>query len=174
MAKSESRQQQLLAGQSAISRKVFDTVPIQESWSVTDIYNALRASNVGADSRSVRRCLFDLRDIGLIREPSSGQFQRSPTTVKSNSEPVMITSSMTTSSILPLPILKKPAPSALDALAGLSAEVIGLSEEIGLRMKKLAARIEEVALSVEAEREVNAESLGKLKQLQSLLKGIAQ
>lgn len=169
MAKSESRQQQLLAGQSAISRKVFDTVPIQESWSVTDIYNALRASNVGADSRSVRRCLFDLRDIGLIREPSSGQFQRSPTTVKSNSEPVM-----TTSSVHPLPILKKPAPSALDALASLSAEVIGLSGEISLRMNSLAARIEEVALSVEAEREVNAESLGKLKQLQSLLKGIAQ
>ncbi|MNT59799.1 hypothetical protein D3C72_1973370 [compost metagenome] len=53
----------------------------------------------------------------------------------------------------------------------LSGEVISFAEEVGNRMKKLAARIEEVALSVEAEREVNAEALDKFKLLQSLLKG---
>ncbi|MNC84315.1 hypothetical protein D3C75_1388130 [compost metagenome] len=53
----------------------------------------------------------------------------------------------------------------------LSGEVIHFAEEVGQRMKKLAARIEEVALSVEAERETTAESLEKFKLLQSLLKG---
>ena len=66
---------------------------------------------------------------------------------------------------------KKSEGSALDTLAVLSGEVISFAEEVGQRMKKLAARIEEVALSVEAEREVNAEALDKFKLLQSLLKG---
>lgn len=66
----------------------------------------------------------------------------------------------------------KPEDGALDVLAALSGEVISLSDEIGKRMKVLAARIEEVALSVESEREGNAEAVGKLKQLQSLLKSL--
>ena len=70
--------------------------------------------------------------------------------------------------------IKKAEAGALDALAGLSAEVIDLADEIGKRMKAMAARIEEVALSVESEREGNAEAVGKLKQLQELLKGISQ
>ncbi|MNJ79358.1 hypothetical protein D3C77_773520 [compost metagenome] len=53
----------------------------------------------------------------------------------------------------------------------LSGEVISFSDEVAQRMKKLATRIEEVALSVETEREANAEALDKFKQLQSLLKG---
>ncbi|MNC80146.1 hypothetical protein D3C75_1328350 [compost metagenome] len=56
-------------------------------------------------------------------------------------------------------------------MAVLSGEVISFADEVGLRMKKLAARIEEVALSVEAERETNADALKKFKLLQSLLKG---
>lgn len=169
MAKSESRQQQLLAGQSAISRKVFEIVPIQEAWTYPDIYNALRAKSVGVESRSVHRCLFELRDIGLIREARSGYFQRSPISIKSKSEPVMSQPASNT-----VVAIKKSEIGALDALAALSGEVITLSDEIGQRMKKLAARIEEVALSVAAEQESNAEALGKLKQLQSLLKGMAQ
>ncbi|MNF69038.1 hypothetical protein D3C84_509100 [compost metagenome] len=67
--------------------------------------------------------------------------------------------------------IKKADVSALDTLAVLSGEVISFAEEVGQRMKKLAARIEEVALSVEAERETNADALEKFKLLQSLLKG---
>ncbi|MCY1445213.1 hypothetical protein D9M71_617220 [compost metagenome] len=71
----------------------------------------------------------------------------------------------------PVMTIKKPDTSTLDTLAVLSGEVISFAEEVGQRMKKLAARIEEVALSVEAERETTAESLEKFKLLQSLLKG---
>ncbi len=49
-----------------------------------------------------------------------------------------------------------------------------LADDFSKRMKALASRIEEVALSVEAERETNAAAVGKLKQLQELLKGISQ
>jgi len=69
--------------------------------------------------------------------------------------------------------IKKVSPSALDALGQLSTELVALGDELALRLKKLAGRIEEVALSVEVERDSNTEALGKLKQLQALLKGIA-
>ena len=68
--------------------------------------------------------------------------------------------------------IKKPE-GALDVLAGLSGEVVSLSDEFSKRMKALAGRIEEVALSVEAERESNAETITKAKRLQEALKEFA-
>ena len=67
---------------------------------------------------------------------------------------------------------KKPE-GALDVLAALSGEVVDLSAEFSKRMKVLAARIEEVALSVEAERESNAEAIIKAKRLQEALREFA-
>jgi hypothetical protein len=169
MAITELRQQQLLAGQSSIAKKVFGFVPIQDSWSTHDIHNASVAANAtGVSSYAVRRALGELKEAGLIREPIGGKFQRDAATSKPNKEPVMTQAAKPT-----VVAIKKPE-GALDALAALSGEVVNLSDEFSKRMKAMAARIEEVALSVAAEQESNAEALGKLKQLQSLLKGIAQ
>lgn len=68
--------------------------------------------------------------------------------------------------------IKKPD-SALDVLATLSGEVVSLSDEFSKRMKVLAGRLEEVALSVEAERESNAEAIVKVKRLQEALREFA-
>lgn len=170
MAISEQRQQVLLAGQSSIAQKVFGYVPIQEAWSAHDIHGATIAANAtGASAHAIRRALGELKDAGIIREPVGGKFQRDAFTPKISRDPVMTKPASNT-----VVAIKKTEVGALDALAALSGEVISLSDDIGQRMKKLAARIEEVALSVAAEQEGNAEALGKLKQLQSLLKGIAQ
>jgi len=58
-------------------------------------------------------------------------------------------------------------------LAALSGEVVSLSDEFSKRMKALAGRIEEVALSVEAERESNAEAIVKARRLQEALREFA-
>ncbi|POA21541.1 hypothetical protein C1886_04515 [Pseudomonas sp. FW300-N1A1] len=164
----QSRLQQMLAGQTALARKVFDFVPIQECWAAIDIHNALKASNTSsAQFRPVRACLGELKEQGLIREPVNGRFQRAATNPKPKREQVMSKEASQT-----VVLTKKPEVNALDALAALSGEVVSLADELGQRMKKLAVRIEEVALSVESEREGNAEALGKLKQLQSLLKSL--
>ena len=68
--------------------------------------------------------------------------------------------------------IKKPE-GALDVLAALSGEVVSLSDEFSKRMKALASRIEEVALSVESERESNAEAITKAKRLQEALREFA-
>jgi DNA-binding transcriptional regulator YhcF (GntR family) len=164
----ESRQQQILAGQSSIAQKVFGYVPIQTSWSNHEIHGAVStAKATGASPYAVRRALGELKDAGLIREPVGGKFQRDAATPKPKKEQVM-----TQAAKQAVVAIKKPEAGALDVLAALSGEVISLSDEVSWRMKKLAERIEEVALSVEAEREGNAEAVGKLKQLQSLLKSL--
>jgi hypothetical protein len=166
----ETRQQQMLAGQTALARKVFQVVPIQQHWAALEIHRALQASKTSsAEFPAVRACLGALKEHGLIREPVNGHFQRATATQKPRKEQAMPkTSAQTVVSI------KKAEVGALDSLAVLSGEVFVLAEEFGQRMKAMAARIEEVALSVAADQESNAEALGKLKQLQALLKGIAQ
>ena len=67
----------------------------------------------------------------------------------------------------------KKSEGALDVLAALSGEVVSLSDEFSKRMKALAGRIEEVALSVEAEREIDAEAITKAKRLQEALREFA-
>ncbi len=165
----ESRQQQILAGQSSIAQKVFTLVPIQAAWSNHEIHGAaITAKATGASPYAIRRALGELKEAGLIREPVGGKFQRDAASPKSTKDQAMTqVAKQTVVSI-------KKTEGALDVLAALSGEVVSLSDEFSKRMKALAGRIEEVALSVEAERESNSEAVGKLKQLQDLLKGITQ
>lgn len=165
----ESRQARILAGQSSIAQKVFGYVPIQTSWSNHEIHVAASAAQVtSASPYAIRRALGELKDAGLIREPVGGKFQRDAATPKPKKEQAVTQAAKTTAA----PIKKSEG--ALDVLASLSGEVVALADDFSQRMKVLAGRIEEVALSVEVEREGNAEALGKLKQLQSLLKGISE
>lgn len=165
----ESRQQQILAGQSSIAQKVFTLVPIQAAWSNHEIHGAaLTAKATGASPYAIRRALGELKEAGLIREPVGGKFQRDAATPKTIKE-----QAVTQVAKQAVVSINKPE-GALDVLASLSGEVVSLADDFSKRMKALASRIEEVALSVEAERETNAAAVGKLKQLQELLKGISQ
>lgn len=165
----ESRQQQILAGQSSIAQKVFTLIPIQAAWSNHEIHGAaLTAKATGASPYAIRRALGELKEAGLIREPVGGKFQRDAATPKTIKEQVV--NQVAKQAVVSI----KKSEGALDVLASLSGEVVSLADDFSKRMKALASRIEEVALSVEAERETNAAAVGKLKQLQELLKGISQ
>ena len=164
----ELREQQLLAGQSSIAQKIFCFVPIKDNWTTYEIRGAaMAATATTAPDHAIRRALGELKDAGLIREPVGGKFQRDAATPKPKKEQIMTQAAKQT--VVPI---KKPE-GALDALAGLSGEMVSLSDEFSKRMKALAGRIEEVALSVEAERESNAETITKAKRLQEALKEFA-
>ena len=164
----ELREQQLLAGQSSIAQKVYGFVPIQDSWSTYEIRGAaMAAAATTAPDHAIRRALAELKDAGLIREPTGGKFRRDATTLKPKIEKAMTQLAKQT-----VVSIKKPE-GALDVLAALSGEVVILSDEFSKRMKALAGRIEEVALSVEAERESNAETITKAKRLHEALKEFA-
>ncbi|MFT2186333.1 hypothetical protein [Pseudomonas putida] len=170
MAMPQAKYTRLLEGQSALAQKVFAAVPIQEPWTTTNIYSALRRSGTAADTRSMRRCLTELKDGGLIREPETGLFQRiSP---KNNDVAREKDTDMPKPALKAVTGTKATEAGALDALASLASEVTLIAAEFGQRMKALANRIEEVALTVESEREGNAEQIVKIKQLQQTLKSL--
>ncbi|HEY6612708.1 MAG TPA: hypothetical protein VIZ86_16460 [Pseudomonas sp.] len=171
---SPTRVQALLNGHTAMARKVYEVVPIREAWPLAQIMAALTTCH--ADARAVLGRLEDLRETGLVNE-FNGLFQRAPVRQAKPAKEKPQSTTNPGDNILTLPTTKpaaaNAAPSPLDLLAELSAEVVALGSEFQTRVRKLAARIEEAALLVEQERETHAEKMADLAQLQTLLKKLA-
>lgn len=73
----DSRRKLLLDNQSMLAQKTYEFVPIQDSWSCTDIHRAMTAQSATSSSFSaIRACLGALKDAKIIREPKPGMFQR--------------------------------------------------------------------------------------------------
>lgn len=164
----DTKQQKLLASQSALALKVFDCVPINESWDTSQIMSELRRTNGSAASvNTVRACLGALEDQRLVRQTSRNQFQRHE--VKNNepkeSKPVRETI---------LIAQPQPAPTSMEMLTELAEEVVAMAEDFSTRLKQLAYRIENAALAAEQEREAIAAKLATLSQLQTLLKTLGE
>ncbi|KII34871.1 hypothetical protein NL64_06310 [Pseudomonas fluorescens] len=167
----ESRQQQLLASQSGLARKVYEAVPIQACWSETTILNAARLTGVNTAPHVIRACLRDMKDSGLIREPTRGEFQRETVTIKAPkpTKPILSKPAMTTKQ----PETVKSPVSPIDLLSEVSTELASIGTEFLLRMQLLSTRVDELALSIEAQRETDATAMAKAHQLQALLKEFA-
>lgn len=193
-----SRQRQLLDGQTSVARKVFHSVPIQDAWDEATIIREMRASgsSVTIAAHAVRSCLYDLKDAGLVKEPSKGHFQRATVTVREPKAPRAATSRNANSEPAPPSFYAEgtePAPAhlveyeatmkntltlapapmtPLDVLGTIATELTVFSVEFGARMKALSERVEDVALLIEAQREADAASMAKVRQLQDLLKDV--
>ena len=64
-------------GMSTISQKVFEHVPIQESWTSNQISSAMRrVSGTSPDLKTIQGCLNSLTDVGLIKEVERGLFRQ--------------------------------------------------------------------------------------------------
>lgn len=173
----ESRQKQLLEGQSSVARKVFEGVPIQEAWAENEILKAMRSAGVTIASHAVRACLLDMKEAGLIKEPTKGQFQRVPVqpylrltekaVTKSTPTPIIEATMQTTTA-------KKAEQTPLDMLSTVATELTLMATEYAERMRTLALRLEEIALKVEEQREEDAKIIEQANQLKTLLKGFGQ
>ncbi|MDT4876441.1 hypothetical protein FQZ97_1118770 [compost metagenome] len=117
-----------------------------------------------ADVRVVQGCLNDLVDSGLIRESQRRFYQRIQVEEKPKPKEVKMPVAQTKaeqSAVTPA----KPA-NSMEILGELAAEVVGMAEHL----KRLAARVEDVALIVEQERESSAKSMEQYRQLRALIK----
>lgn len=174
----ESRQRQLLDGQTNTARKVFEMVPIQEAWRDSDISRSLRvAGTTGASLHVIRGCLGELESAGLVRRVSHGQYQRTPvnkhTAVGQTNVPnPQPTAQPKSEPAMQEPTPKAPMPAPLDLLGAVAADLALMASEFAARIKTLAARVEEVGLSVEAQREADAAAMAKASRLQALLKEV--
>ncbi|QIW89255.1 hypothetical protein 8P_054 [Pseudomonas phage 8P] len=172
-----ARAEVLLKGQSAQARKVFEVVPILEAWEPLQIKRELeRSGKSNMDIRVVCGCLNDLEAAGLVGQPTRDMYRRRVRLAgpkPASKEPVMSSNAAPVTTAARVEPSKPDAGSAIEILGDLSSEITALADEFGKRMRKLAGKVEEAALTIEQERELNAENLGKLRQLQSILKSLS-
>lgn len=156
------QQRQKLQGQPTITRKIFEHVPIQEAWTSPQISQSLaRACGSRLDAKTVGRCVRELLNSGLVRAVIAGHYQRVPVSKGSNADSSAETP-VTETPKEPTTMPQETKPSAIDVLAGIAKS-----------MRALASDIETAALSIEEGSAKSSEELGKLRQLQALLKGLA-
>jgi hypothetical protein len=187
----ESRQRRLLEGQSSTARKLYEFVPRHEAWVEGDIAKAAHNGHVRVGLHTIRACLGDMKDAGLVKETQRHYFQRVAVTktkkpAKNDNQPSANEADMPKESAVsatsapvavpPVPAVSadsaKSAPSSLELLAGVSTELTTLGVEFIGRIKALATRVDEVALQVEAQREADNASMAKVRQMQALMKDV--
>lgn len=90
MSISETRQASLLAGCNSLEAKVFEFVPIQESWAADQINRHMQSSGkTSAEYKRVRAALGGLKDRGLIKEVKRDVFQREQVKIRELREPAI-------------------------------------------------------------------------------------
>lgn len=187
-----TQEKNLLANQSGLARKVYEALSAEEARGMPQI---LKAMGENSDRNAVRACLGAMVEAGLLRE-LSGLFQRH--TVRRAGRPrrvaaeapapvaaeVPIPEPILGRKVHPIPDLPgtpgelalEPPPAgpagAIEVIGGLVSELQGLSDEFAGRIKALAKKLEDTALTIAQEHEANAANLDKLKQVTDILKNV--
>lgn len=182
MSISKSRFDAIFNAQSAIVKKVYEAVPIAESWTAKQIVAELLRKGLNHDSRTVTGCIDSLIRSGLVSELIKGEFRReaikelatksvslaatefledmakkhpNPNKVHAVTEPVVTAVAG-----------RKPSP--MDILGDLAARVAGLAT----LAKLLSDDIGDAAIEIQQHIENSDSDTQKFRQLQSLLKSI--
>lgn len=146
-----ARLQAVLAAQSKIAQKTYNSVPIADEWSVAQIVSDIARSGSRPDVKTIHGCLRHLCDINLIRE-RNGRYQRKKTfeLEEETSQPMAVS---------------KPIPqnNPLHKLGELAQE-----------LRQLADKIDETVLEVMEKHEKESEEYAKLTQLKSLLQSMTK
>lgn len=166
MSLSTVRQSILLDGQTAIARKVFDFVPIQDAWTAHQIAQTMhRTTRALMDLRVLQACLSALTNSGLVCEAKPGLYQRKPLRVSNMNEPIPMKAA--TSQQPPRRNPTQPPETARPQSA------VDLLSELAERARTLATDLEAAAELIVKEQEEKEANLQKLAQLQSILKSLA-
>lgn len=176
-----------LQNQSGSCRRVYDCVPIQETWDVHEIMKALVAAGSGGipDRKVVSGCLNDLTDAGLIRRTGRDLYRRTgirperdqqqDLTDAQQSSPTNNTPTESAPMSLPTPIrtlstpATKTAPTDTLTLLAAAAETMRTNAQ---QILGLATHIEDLGLQLEEERETVRKKMGEIDQLKALLSSI--
>lgn len=156
-------------GLTSVARKVFDVTPIAEPWPINKIVSELARTGSNQDHRVVLGAIRDLCGRKLVHEVSIGMYQRikieqkpKPVEAKPMAEPKPIAEAKPkTADVLTIKATqKKKGP--MELLADLASKARQFAEEL-----------DNAALEIEQEFQNSEAKSEQLKQLKSLLKGIA-
>lgn len=162
------RQQSILRGMPSVAQKVFEFVPIQESWTTKQIVAQVKATTKAQiDSRTADNCLARLRDAGLVREVTRGEFRRVRLTTSCASADTGDEEEPDTRALVSeAPGKRDSSASPIDLLSGIANRLTATVESI----REIAVEIETAALVIEERQAANGREADKLRQLQALLK----
>lgn len=162
------RQHQEVSRLTGVTKKVYECVPALESQQVHKIMGALKVmTGSSADKHIVSHCLDDLVDSGVIKRIGIDRYQRVLVSA-SNQEQEKVTIKKAPAKEEKL----EPKASAIDTLSQIASEMRECASNFASRFKLIADRIDDAAILIEQESEESSEATVKLRQLQTLLKGL--
>ena len=151
-------------GLTATHKRVYECVPAIEAQQLHMITSDMkRRYGIAADKIILMACINDLIDEGLVVRSGIDRYRRTP--IKSVS--VVPAAEVAVQDQKP----QTPA-CAIEALTKLAGEMRECASHFASRFKLIADRIDDVALTVDQSKAEEAEAVAKLRQLQSILKGL--
>ena len=180
MSINSARFTSIYKGLSSAAQKVYGAVPINGAWDVPDIMRELKRTGIMFDQHHVSGCLNTLVSSNVVLESRRGYFTRERIRGRQHETvtPAMLCEwedevtetkkedDMATQT--QLVVVTQDTASPLDPLSKLSARVMVMSGQL----KALANDIDNAALEIAAQMENSDKQNEKLRQLQSLLKGL--
>lgn len=165
----QTRFEAVQRGLTAQARKVFDSIPVRDSWNPSQVMQDLRRRNISmSDMHVVMGCINSLIGAGLVAEPSKGVFKREEIRPKQPAkdqlfEEVETEKEPEMKSVAPI-LTSTPITAPIGPLDRLSA--------FATRLRELATDMEDAALQLAGQAEKNEAETAKMRQLQALLKSL--
>ena len=145
-------------------KKVYDVVPLQDSWGEVMILAELSRLGLSySGEKSMVGVLNRLKEAGLIKETESGKFRKEEVTEKVSKEAKAFSLTVGKKEVM---VIKEPK-TPMFILNDLAMQAVQLSN----LCKKLASDIESAAINIDDHIAFTSKDSLKLKQLQDLLKG---
>lgn len=167
-------------GLTSIAKKVYEAVPISEPWDTKKIVSEIHRCGTNPDPSIIAGCLNSLIAAGLVHEPSAKMFVRVAVKQKpvreaaTSQEPPYQhqATNETAPTVTTKPTAAKPtakAPDTIEKMSALAARV----NQMMVQLKELASDIETTALEIEEQMAEREKDMGKLRQLQALLRDLS-
>lgn len=157
------------SGLSAVAKRVYEAVPIKDEWSkdqviseVARLYPSMR------DAHAISGCLATMVRSGVVIETTPGKFKREPIDAAAPKKSQTALSEQKEANMSQTEQKPIAVATPIEKIAGLQRLAAKIMDDV----KALSSEIETVAIEVEmqfAERDAESQ---KLRQLQTLLKGL--
>lgn len=164
---SESRFTQVIAGMTAVAKKVYEAVPSSDQWSHQQIVTEVKRLGYGIDHHTIKGCINSLIQAGLVQETAKGMFRRQPVRPKTETTNEEMAA---TQEIQPVKAADRAAhKEAIDILGGIADKLRNLSKAT----QSLADEVDKAGLDISDQIAMKEAGADKLKQLKDLLKELA-
>lgn len=168
-----TRQQQLIRSLNTQGQKVFDSVPINEAWSLHKIINEIVRRGISMDKASIHGSISHMLKVGLVYEPEHHHYQRMglrPLRTKAEKtdhkpeEGTAMQEAMTRATLTTVKAVDKM--STIDALAHVAADLRAQAKD----MEAAADRLDELALQIAEDQQAGSKELEDIKRIRAAMK----